>query len=342
MRRIALVSSLALFALAACGSDAINRTSSSDGTSGTGAATATTLAAASGASTTTADASGSTTTSLDPGQDCPAPAADETTTTTPSTATTRPPLAKPTVQVPATAPTALKLTTLKPGTGEKAASGDSVVLNYLGVRSADGTEFDNSYERGEPLSVTLGQGQVIAGWDQGLVGVQAGGQYQLDVPGALAYGATPPDGQEIIKANDPLTFVVDVVAVVKAVTEAQEPKVDISPAKCATDVQVTDLVAGTGAEAKEGSDVLLHLIAYRGDNGKKIDSSWTRGTAESLTLTDQGTFPGIVEGISGMKVGGRRKMVIPAAQAFGPTGNSSIGFPANTDLILVVDLVASY
>jgi peptidylprolyl isomerase len=338
MRRIALVSSLALFALAACGSDAINRTSSTDGAS----ASATTLAAASGTATTTADASGETTTSLDPGQGCPEPAADETTTTTSATTTTRPPVAKPTVQIPATPPTSLKLTTLKPGTGDKAASGDNLVLHYVGVRSADGTEFDNSYERGEPYSVTLGAGGVIPGWDQGLVGVQAGGQYQLDVPADLAYGASPPEGQEIIKANDPLTFVVDVVAVVKAVTAAQEPKVEITPTTCATEVQSTDIVVGTGAEAKEGSDVLLQLVAYRGDTGAKIDSSWSRGSAESLTLTDQATFPGIVDGISGMKVGGRRKLVIPAAQAFGPTGNADIGFPPNTDLILVVDLAAAY
>src|SRR3954454_3950382 len=240
MRRIALVSSLALFALAACGSDAINRTASTDG--GTGA-TPTTVASAS-ATPTTGDAAGATTTSLDPGQGCPEPAAS-TATTTPAPATTRPPLPKPTVQIPATPPTALKLTTLKPGTGEKAAKGDNVVLNYVGVRSADGTEFDDSYQRGEPFSIALGQGSVIPGWDQGLVGVQGGGQYQLDIPADLAYGATPPDGQEIIKANDPLSFVVDVVAVVKGVSAAQEPKVDIAPAKCATDVQVTDLVAGT-------------------------------------------------------------------------------------------------
>jgi peptidylprolyl isomerase len=339
MRRIAVVSSLALLTLAACGSDAIQRTSSTDNAS---VGSATSVADASGRATTTADSSGVTTTSLDPGQGCAAPAADATTTTTPASTTSRPALPKPTVQVPATAPTALKLTTLKPGTGEKAASGDNVVLNYLGVRSADGTEFDNSYERGEPYSLTLGAGGVIPGWDQGLVGVQAGGQYQLDIPAELAYGAKPPEGQEIIKANDPLTFVVDVVAVVKAVTEAQEPKVDVTATTCATAVQSTDLVVGTGADAKEGSEVLLHLVAYRGDTGKKIDSSWARGSAESLTLTNEGTFPGIVEGISGMKVGGRRKIVIPAAQAFGSTGNTDIGFPPNTDLVLVVDLVAAY
>ena len=51
-------------------------------------------------------------------------------------------------------------------------------MHYLGVRSDDGTEFDNSYERGEPISITVGQESLIPGWNQGLVGVQAGGQYQ--------------------------------------------------------------------------------------------------------------------------------------------------------------------
>src|SRR5262245_38822196 len=116
MRRLALVSSLALFALAACGSDAIDRTSSTDG-----ASSATSIAdSSSGTETTTADGAGETTTSLDPGQGCPAPAADETTTTAAATTTTRPAQPKPTVKIPATAPTALKVTTLQPGTGEKA------------------------------------------------------------------------------------------------------------------------------------------------------------------------------------------------------------------------------
>ncbi len=275
MRRLALVSSLALFALAACGSDAINRTSSSDAGA---AATATTAAG-----TPSASDAGVTTTSLDPGQGCAEPAADQTTTTTPSTTTTRPPLAKPTLALPATTPTALKVTTLKPGSGDKAAKGDTLVMHYLGERSADGTEFDNSYQRGEPISVVVGQESLIPGWNQGLVGLQAGGQYQLDVPADLAYGATPPTGQEIIKANDALSFIVDVVDVVKPVTATQEPKVEVTPTDCVKDLQVTDVVVGTGAEAKEGSDVLVDLIAYRGDTGAKVDSSWTRGAPESLT-----------------------------------------------------------
>src|SRR4029079_7509219 len=126
----------------------------------------------------------------------------------------------------------LKVTTLKPGSGEKAATGDSLVMHYLGVRSEDGTEFDNSYERGEPISITVGQESLIPGWNQGLVGVQAGGQYQIDVPGDLAYGATPPTGQEIIKANDSLPSTVDTVAVVKPVPAADEPKIEVTPTDC--------------------------------------------------------------------------------------------------------------
>src|SRR4029453_4028483 len=70
---------------------------------------------------------------------------------------------KPEVQIPATLPTELVITDLVEGTGEAAKAGDTVKGPYVGVRSADGNEFDNSDDRGEPLPVTLGQGGVIEG-----------------------------------------------------------------------------------------------------------------------------------------------------------------------------------
>ena len=84
-------------------------------------------------------------------------------------------LPKPVVKLPATLPTTLVITDLKDGTGTPAANGDTVVVHYIGVRSADGKEFDNSFDRGTPFPVTVGVGQVIKGWDQGLVGVKTGG-----------------------------------------------------------------------------------------------------------------------------------------------------------------------
>ena len=91
----------------------------------------------------------------------------ESTTTVPRTP-------KPAVSVPAQIPTELQITDLVTGTGYAAAVGDHLVVDYVGVRTADGVEFDNSYERGIPYDVPLGQGRVVAGWEQGLIGIQVG------------------------------------------------------------------------------------------------------------------------------------------------------------------------
>jgi peptidylprolyl isomerase len=140
-------------------------------------------------------------------------AAGSTTTVDPNAPTTTAP-PKPEVNIPATLPETLVITTLTEGTGEGAKVGDSISVHYVGVLSADGTEFDNSYDRGEPFTLVLGQGQVIEGWDQGLVGAKVGSRIQLDIPADLAYG----DQQKgsIIGPNSPLTFVIDVMAITPA------------------------------------------------------------------------------------------------------------------------------
>lgn len=147
---------------------------------------------------------------------------DETDTTVPATttlpATTLPAGStttlvtpeKPEVSIPAELPTELQVTTLVEGEGPEAAEGDTVTVHYVGVLSSDGTEFDSSYDRGTPYSLVLGAGGVIDGWDQGLVGVQAGERLQLDIPAELAYGAT---GSGSIGPDEALTFVIDVVSI---------------------------------------------------------------------------------------------------------------------------------
>jgi peptidylprolyl isomerase len=118
---------------------------------------------------------------------------------------------KPEVEIPDELPTELQITTLIEGEGPQAAVGDTVTVHYVGVRSEDGTEFDNSYDRGSPFPVVLGAGGVIQGWEEGLVDVQAGERRQLDIPAELAYGDA--GSGSIIQPGDALTFVVDVLAV---------------------------------------------------------------------------------------------------------------------------------
>jgi FKBP-type peptidyl-prolyl cis-trans isomerase len=112
-----------------------------------------------------------------------------------------------------TPPDTVKITTLIEGQGEGAAPGDTVTVHYVGVL-ADGTEFDQSWSRGQPFPVeNLGQASVIPGWNEGLVGAKIGERRRLEIGANKAYGAAgnPPT----IPANAPLAFEIDVVDITK-------------------------------------------------------------------------------------------------------------------------------
>ena len=135
-----------------------------------------------------------------------------TTTIDPSAPTTELP-AKPEVSIPETPVTELKVTTITEGSGVVAATGDTVEVHYIGYTSVDGVVFDNSYDRGAPYPVVLGTGSVIQGWDEGLVGLQAGGRYQIDIPVDMAYGA---DAAAQGRPAGDLSFIVDIMSVTPA------------------------------------------------------------------------------------------------------------------------------
>ena len=98
---------------------------------------------------------------------------------------------------------------IKLGKGAAAKSGQTLTVNYVGVSCSTGKAFDASYPRKQPFSFPLGKGQVIKGWDEGLVGMKVGGQRELVIPASLGYGAT---GSGSIKPNETLIFVVDLVS----------------------------------------------------------------------------------------------------------------------------------
>ena len=246
---------------------------------------------------------------------------------------------EPTVALPASVPTELVVTDLMAGTGPAAADGDTVFVNYVGVLSSDGTRFDGN-DGSDPFVVTLGMGMVIAGWDQGLVGMQAGGRRQLDIPADLAYGSR--GAGDAIPPDSALSFVVDMVAVVPATDAADEPAVDIAPTDNLDELVVTDLIEGDGAVAEAGATTVLHLVAFRADTGAQVTSTWASPQPLSFELTPGGTLPGLVDGIQGMRVGGRRQLHVPYAEAWGADGQPEIGLPAEIDLIVVIDLLATF
>jgi len=312
MRKIALVAVAAALVLAACGDDSSGDTASTTIPAETSATTAAGVETTAAASTT------------------------PTSSTTP--VTTAAPLPKPSVKIPAAAPTELKVTVLKEGTGIASATGDQVVVQYVGVRSKDGVEFDNSYDRGSPFTVDLGAGSVIKGWDQGLAGVKAGSQVQLDIPAALAYGDQAQG--DVIGVNENLTFVIDVLAVIAPADATKEPVVVVKPS-AVSELTTLDLTAGTGPEAKLGLTATFHYIFYRGDTGEKVFSSWSTSPA-AIPLIPDGRLDGLINGIVGMKVGGRRQITALSAQVFGGAGEESLGIPPGADVVMVADLVALY
>ncbi|WP_411733896.1 FKBP-type peptidyl-prolyl cis-trans isomerase [Paeniglutamicibacter sp.] len=119
---------------------------------------------------------------------------------------------KPEIEFPGTdAPTALKIEDIAVGDGAEVVPGSNISAHYVGVAWSTGEEFDSSWGRGTPLDFRAGVGQVIQGWDQGLIGMKVGGRRRLDIPSEMAYGSRGAGGA--IGPNEALIFVVDLVAV---------------------------------------------------------------------------------------------------------------------------------
>jgi peptidylprolyl isomerase len=141
------------------------------------------------------------------------PEAAATQTATPSaTDTPQAPAKKPTVKLPkGKAPKKLVIKDLREGTGPAAQAGQTVTVQYVGVNFKGGKQFDASWDRGEPFSFPLGGGQVIQGWDQGVQGMKVGGRRMLVIPPDLGYG--PDGQPPVIEPNETLVFVIDLLAV---------------------------------------------------------------------------------------------------------------------------------
>jgi peptidylprolyl isomerase len=108
-------------------------------------------------------------------------------------------------------PRRLETENIVKGKGPPARRGDTVVVKYVGVTFSTGEEFDTSWDIARPYRFPLGRGEVIEGWDKGIVGMREGGRRKLTIPPELAYGAdgSPPD----VPPNETLVYVIDLVRI---------------------------------------------------------------------------------------------------------------------------------
>jgi peptidylprolyl isomerase len=119
-----------------------------------------------------------------------------------------------------------------------------------------------------------------------------------------------------------------------------KPEVDFPGGEPPTDLQVTDIWEGDGAEAKAGDTVEVHYVGVAFSTGEQFDASWDRGAPLQFQLGVGRVIAGWDRGVQGMKVGGRRQLIIPPDLAYGNRGAGSAIAPGET-LIFVCDLVSA-
>jgi peptidylprolyl isomerase len=231
------------------------------------------------------------------------------------------------------------------GTGTEAANNDLLVVNYTGwlydASKSDfkGAKIDSSVDRNSPIAFTLATGQVLAGWDQGIVGMKAGGKRTLIIPASLAYGANTKTAvasvsgitYAAIPANAALVFDVELVSVAKATVPVSVPP--------PTTLVSVDTVVGTGADAVTGKTLTVKYTGYLYD-GTRVDF---KGVVFDSSVSYDFVLGGNViagwnQGVVGMKVGGKRTLTIPPSLGYGADVKN--GIPANSTLVFDIELVA--
>lgn len=210
----------------------------------------------------------------------------------------------------------------KVGTGPAAEAGDLVVVDYTG-KLGDGTVFDTSLKQGgNPFSVVLGMGQVIKGWDQGLVGMKKGGHRKLSIPYVLAYGDR---GQDKIPAKSDLFFEVDMLDIVK---KGDDGYID--------NLQDKEKI-GQGPAIRKGDKVSIDY-SVKLPRGEVADSS-EAGKPFSFKVGDSEVIAAIDAAVVGMKKGGEREIKSPPALAYGERGNMP-KIPGNMPVYIHIKVVS--
>ena len=260
---------------------------------------------------------------------------------------------------------------------QKSVSGSPILVHYTGwiydpsKPDGKGAQFDTSRTRIAPFSFIIGVGKVIKGWDQGLIGMHIKGKRTLIIPASLAYGERP---RPNIPPNSNLMFDIELLNIVPRGDEGKTgttstslsgqstapapapvpPPAPVAPvfldAKAplpatTTDLILIDTLVGSGKVAEAGIPVSVHYTGWLydankpGGKGTAFDSSVDRNQPFNFPLGGKRVIRGWDEGVAGMKVGGKRTLIIPPQFGYGERGAGGV-IPPNATLIFDVQLIA--
>lgn len=227
-------------------------------------------------------------------------------------------------------PAALTKTDSVVGTGMGTVAGGTVKVHYTGylydasLANFKGRQFDSSVG-GNPYQFVLGSGTVIAGFDQGVMGMKVGGKRTVLIPSNLGYGAS---GSQGIPGGSGLVFDLELVSSISNPTALSS----------------TDTLVGTGTVVAAGKTLTVHYTGFLYDGsaanlkGTQFDTSVGK-TPFSFKVGAAQVIPGFDQGVLGMKVGGKRTIVIPSALGYGANGTTNI--PGNSGIVFDVEVLTA-
>ncbi len=227
----------------------------------------------------------------------------------------------------------LRLVEIREGDGRTPEEGDLVTMHIMGMLE-DGTVFADTASEGAPITATATETDLFPGWLEGLLLMKEGGKARLIIPPDLAFG--PEGAGGIIPPDATITMDVELLTAVAPPSPTAVDEGDLT----ATDsgLQYFDIVEGEGDMPVEGQDVVVNYAAWLQEGEEYVASSDTQGEPLTFTLgSEMGVFPGWDEGVSTMRPGGKRYLVIPPELALGEAGGGRI--PPNATLIMEVELV---
>jgi len=225
----------------------------------------------------------------------------------------------------------LQVQDLAVGEGVEVVAGSDVEVHYTG-RLADGTVFDSSVDRGQTFAFSVGAGQVIAGWDQGLVGMKVGGKRRLEIPPELGYGDRAAGS---IPPGSTLYFEIELFAVAAPRAAPAAARAVSDHRKGPRGLMIAEVEAGDGAKVKKGERVCVDLAVWV--DGELRDHTFGKPSCWWFRYDHSLVMPGLTLGMKGMREGGVRQLRLPVELT--KASSRSLDIEPGSDVLIDVELV---